>query len=148
MPGAVDDLLAVFRMARHVGNEPLIVSNGVGWACEAEAINLLAKRLPHVPSSALEPLEDELQLPPIGNLAVTLRFENHLFVTLPIEEIKKGNRAAALAQLKRDQSLRHQLAENSIWSTCPMKLCCCAFSRSSKAMSRRPRSRLFRSPKR
>lgn len=77
---ALDDCLAVLKMARDCGSSPIIISLLVDIAIEKMTIDVLAAHLPQLNESELKTLEAELSsLPPSSNLAACIAFERQLF---------------------------------------------------------------------
>ena len=78
--GAMNDILAMLRMARHAGKSPVIVSVLVGASIETSATDLLGSQLPKLDRPALNRLAKELAaLPAPISIADCLQEEGSSF---------------------------------------------------------------------
>lgn len=76
---AVEDWVAVFMLARHMGSGPMLISRLAATGTEAMAINQTAQHLPALSPEALKELVESLDaLPPMPGLGVAVQGEKKL----------------------------------------------------------------------
>lgn len=106
---AINDVLAVLRMARDCGRDPITIALLVDVAIERNANQVLATHLSQLTPAQLDDLHQRLQaLPATQNAAAAFRYESDLFagwVTRRIEEegtkdkeLRAGGRILTLIQ--------------------------------------------------
>lgn len=79
VPGAVDDLTAILKMARDAAVSPLLISVLVGASIETPAEDLLAANLPRLDRPRLDRLQQQLTaLPATPSVADCLRTEQQM----------------------------------------------------------------------
>jgi hypothetical protein len=89
-PAALDGVLPVFTLGRHVGGTSILISMLVDYAIENVAIDTLAPELPHLDHASLDRITKALaSLPPAATLDQAMVTEKEFFLNWSIRWAKK-----------------------------------------------------------
>jgi hypothetical protein len=87
------DVAAMFRLARHVENEPIMILQLVGYAIEGLAVHAAAPYLPAAKADLADLTAVLDRLPPGASVADMLKRENQSFLGWTIRELKAAEKA-------------------------------------------------------